>query len=243
MKIDPEKIHELALSLSSQGQLVPILVTETQAGHVIIDGHRRFLAARHLGWKEIEAKVLPYSPDDLGVLGLAANIHRENLTPLEEARIAYHHVIELERDLDTVARLFGKSRLWLDNRLELHKYPPDLKEAIHAGDINLSVAKELAKVTDGGYRTYLVHQATQNGATALTARIWVDDWKRTLQDTGMVPTAGPRPVPEYPGGSIGIQCTGCAQLYTISSLRPLYFCADCTKDVVSAQRGLPAETS
>lgn len=225
-------IEELATSLETHGLLQPILVRPSSTGYEIIAGHRRYLAAIKNGWSEIEAKILPKGTEDVEILSLAENVHRENLTPIEEARLIRSLVIEQARDVDTVARRFGKSRAWVDTRLAIADYPDDLKTAIHAGQVSLSSAKELVRVNDEGYRGYLIEQATLNGCSAQTARLWADDWHRTLQHTGQTPTAGDRPPAEYAGQTVGVSCTGCAQLHPIARLRPFYFCLPCADAII-----------
>lgn len=225
--IDSEKIHELAGSLTMHGQLQPILVKTTDRGFQIIAGHRRYLAAQMLGWKFIEAKVLPASTGETNVLSLVENIHREPLTPLEEARIAQQLVVDENLDVDLVARKFGKSRQWIDRRLEMLRWPPDLLEAIHLGDLSLAVAKEFTRVTDEGYRKYLIDNAKNNGASSLTARIWADEWTATLAATGHAPTALESPTPPYSGQTVGVACAGCDVMLPVAQLTTVYLCRNC----------------
>lgn len=228
--IDSERLAELAASLSAQGQLQPILVRPDGDTFVIIAGHRRFLAARSLGWETIEAKILPAGVKDEQILSLVENLHREDLTPVEEARVVYNLVMDQNLDVDLVASRFAKSRTWIDGRLELLEYPPDLLTAIHAGTIGLGSARELARVKNDGYRQWLLEQATTNGATARTTRMWADEWCRTHSETGEEITAHTGPPPPYEGQPVGIGCAGCGELFPIAQLRPLYTCPNCIKD-------------
>jgi ParB family chromosome partitioning protein len=224
---DPEKLRELAASLKELGQLQPILLHVTAEGLTIVAGHRRYLAARLLRWETIEAKVLPKLIGDSTLTALAENVHREDLTPVEEGRVLYQLVIDQGQDVDQVAAQFGKSRAWVDGRLELCQYPKDLLDAVHAKTISLGVARELARVTDDGYRGYLLYHAVQGGATTSSARIQVEDWIRSHTPAGEAPTATAGPPPPYQGQGVGLECAGCTKLYPIGDLRPLHFCPDC----------------
>ncbi len=227
--IDPAKLEELAASLRELGQLQPILLQPTPEGLAIVAGHRRFLAVRLLGWESIEAKILPKALGTWELHALAENVHREDLTPVEEARILYRLIVEEGRDVDAVARQFGKGRAWVDGRLELSQFPPDLLQAVHHKAISLGVARELSRVNDDGYRAYLLHYASENGATIRSIRIQVADWEASRGPQGEPLTAGPQPGPVYQGQDVGLGCAGCGRLHPIGDLRPLHYCADCLK--------------
>jgi len=227
--IDPEKLAELAKSLSSQGLLQPIRIQKTNGRFTIIAGHRRFLAAKSLGWAKIEAMVIPKSSINTLDQSLAENIHREDLTPIEEARMVHQLVNEENVDVDLVAARFAKSRAWVEGRLELLDYPADILGAIHSKQIPLTVGKEFARIADEGYRGYLLENAINNGCTARTARAWVDDWERSAAIQGEPTTAVAGPPTPYEGQPVGVGCAMCNALYPITNLRPLYTCPECIR--------------
>jgi len=228
--IDGEKLAELARDIATNGLLNPITLRATEAGFVIIAGHRRFLAVRSLGWDTIPAMAFPPGTGDDAILSLAENLHRENLTPIEEARVVYDMVVERDMDVDLAAARFSKSRAWIDGRLELLDYPADLLAALHDGKIALGTARELARVADQGYREYLLNNAVENGCTAKTARLWVDEWERSAGIQGQPTTGYGGPSPPYQGQTVGVACGGCDVLMPIENLRPLLCCPDCIKE-------------
>ncbi len=226
---DPEKLAELAASMKELGQLQPILVVSDQAGYRIIAGHRRYLAAMLLGWEKMDVKILAKEPATADLYALAENVHREDLTPVEEARVLYRLIVDDGRDVDAVALQFGKGRAWVDGRLELSQFPADLLQAVHHKAISLGVARELSRVNDNGYRAYLLHYASENGATIKSIQIQVADWEASRGPQGEALTAGPQPGPVYQGQDVGLGCAGCGHLHPIGDLRPLHYCTDCLK--------------
>jgi len=226
---DPEKLKELAGLLQEHGQLQPILLQPGVAGLTIVAGHRRYLAAKLLGWETIEAKVLPKALGTWEIVALVENVGREDLTPVEEARVLYRLIVDEGRDVDAVALHFKKGRAWVDGRLELAQFPVDLLEAVHAKSIPLGVARELSRVADPGYRAYLLYYATENGATVKSIRMQVDDWEASRGPQGEPLTASAQPPPVYQGQDVGLGCAGCGTLHPIGDLRPLHYCADCLK--------------
>lgn len=226
---DPAKLEELAGSLRELGQLQPILVHPTLDGLAIVAGHRRYLAAKLLGWESIEAKVLAKPLGTWELHALAENVHREDLTPVEEARVLYRLIVDEGRDVDAVALQFKKGRAWVDGRLELSQFPADLLQAVHHKTISLAVAQELSRVADDGYRAYLLYYASENGTTARSIRRQVDDWEASRGAGGQPLTASSQPPPVYQGQEVGLGCAGCGHLHPIGDLRPLHYCPDCLK--------------
>lgn len=227
INIHPAGLQELADSLHRHGQLQPILVTRTEDDkYEIIDGHRRYLAAELLAWQRISATIRDKA-DHHQLLSAIANIQREQLTPIEEARVVHTLVVEQKFDVDFVAQRFCKSRAWVDGRLEILDWPADLYDAVHFHAMPLAVAKELTRVKDRAYRDHLIDTWKSNGGSSLTARIWADDWQRQYQETGQVLTADTNPQPPYSGQRVGVECGGCGKMYPVDHLTTIYVCRTC----------------
>jgi ParB family transcriptional regulator, chromosome partitioning protein len=78
-------VDELVESLRAYGLLQPIVVRRRGAGYELIAGHRRYEAARRLGWSEIAAVVRDETDEHAYILTLVENLQREDLEPKEEA--------------------------------------------------------------------------------------------------------------------------------------------------------------
>jgi len=83
-----EEFEQLKQTIKEKGILSPIHVFVTPTGHyALVDGRRRYLAAKQLGLKEIPAIVLEgRNEKELAVITLIQNIHRKNLSVIENAR-------------------------------------------------------------------------------------------------------------------------------------------------------------
>lgn len=80
-----ESIEMLALSLASDGQQEPIILIEQLNGrYLLFDGERRWRGAKLLNWETLKAVVIP-EPAALHRRVLLANLHREDLNPLDTA--------------------------------------------------------------------------------------------------------------------------------------------------------------
>lgn len=89
VKMDEEKVSELAGSIMHNGLLQPILVSQVPDNRdqfYIVAGHRRVTAMRELKKATIKAIILKkQNEESLKTNALIENIHRSDLTILEEA--------------------------------------------------------------------------------------------------------------------------------------------------------------
>lgn len=89
-----ESISILALSLESDGQQEPIILIEQSNGrYLLFDGERRWRAATKLNWEIIKAVIIP-EPNALRRRVLLANLHRENLNPLDTAEAVVREIVD-----------------------------------------------------------------------------------------------------------------------------------------------------
>lgn len=156
-------LQETADSLLERGQVQPVTVVTRQAfltahpgqddhlgtaRYVVIDGNRRLGAARLAGLDDLRIDVndaLAASAADIIESALVANIHREALTPLEEAE-ALATLVKVHGSQRQVARRVGKTHVWVSQRLALRDLTPDLKDALRDGDINVEDARQVARL-------------------------------------------------------------------------------------------------
>ena len=91
---DKEKLEELAESIKENGLIQPIVVSEIEEGiYQLIAGERRFEACKMIGMKEIPVYIKKVDEKEKLVLAVIENIHRENLSPIEEAK-AFQQLID-----------------------------------------------------------------------------------------------------------------------------------------------------
>ena len=126
MLFDEESLAELTASVQQIGVLQPILVrpAESGTGYELIAGERRWRAAGRAGLATIPAVVR--TTDDLAAVeqALVENLHRQDLTALEEAA-AYQQLVEdFELTHEQIAERVGKSRSAVTNTLRLLGLPP-----------------------------------------------------------------------------------------------------------------------
>ena len=157
---DEESLTELSASVREIGVLQPVLVRPTGDGtYELIAGERRWRAARRAGLAVIPAIVR--TTDDLGSVerALVENLHRQDLTPLEEAA-AYQQLIEdFSLTHEQVATRVGKSRSAVTNTLRLMSLPAGIQALLADGRLSAGHAKALLGTPDRAFQEQLARRA------------------------------------------------------------------------------------
>ena len=160
LHFDEEALAELAESVREIGVLQPVLVRPLGDGsYQLIAGERRWRAANRAGLAVIPAIIR--DTDDLGSIerALIENLHRQDLTPLEEAA-AYQQLIEdFSLTHEQVATRVGKSRSAVTNTLRLMSLPPSIQALLADGRLSAGHAKALLGTPDRAFQEQLARRA------------------------------------------------------------------------------------
>ena len=143
LRVDPEKLEELAASIRENGVLQPIVVRQAGDGYEIVAGERRWRAAQRAGLERIPAIIQDVSDGKMLELALVENIQRDELGPIEEAQ-AYRLLTErFGLTQDQVAQRVGRSRAAITNMLRLLRLPGLIQEKVINGEITMGHARAL----------------------------------------------------------------------------------------------------
>ena len=163
---DEASLAELTASISAIGVLQPILVRPDENGrYQLIAGERRWRAASRAGLQMIPAIVRV--TDDVSSVeqALVENLHRQDLTPLEEAA-AYQQLLEdFNMTHEQVASKVGKSRSAITNALRLLGLPPYIQSLLADGRLSAGHAKALLGTPDRSLQEQLAKRAVEMGWT------------------------------------------------------------------------------
>lgn len=137
------KLVELSESIKTHGLLQPIVVTDNNNGtYTIIAGERRLRAHILAGIVEIKAIILDVNELESRKLAIIENLHRDDLSPVEEG-LSY---IELQkegsyslRDLEDIVK---KNKNYIAARINLTKFNSDCLDFILKHEI-MNVSKLL----------------------------------------------------------------------------------------------------
>ena len=174
-----ESIAGMATSFKNVGQLQPIILYRDDRGMLrIVDGERRYWAARVAEWNEIEAKIRPSRPQYIRLEQYAANMLREDLTLSSHLKNLEMLLTEAQeqgtpvKSLSEFSTVLGKPRatvqLWWSILRSNHD---DVKDAIRSGSVtSLETAYAAAQEVDPGRRAALLEgQALPARNTAQTS--------------------------------------------------------------------------
>jgi ParB family chromosome partitioning protein len=165
---DEETLGELADSIAQVGLLQPILVRRIDDGYQLIAGERRWRAARRAGLTTVPA-VVRVSDDTSAVEeALIENLHREDLTALEEAAAYLQLIEDFDLTHDDVARRIGKSRSSVTNTLRLLGLPPEVQRLLADGKLSAGHARALLGTPDRALQERLAHRAVEEGWSVRT---------------------------------------------------------------------------
>lgn len=139
-RTDTVEFFELCDSMELMGQLTPLLV---RPDGMIIDGHRRFRAAKRLGWSDIDVNVKDLTAKE----ELVAQIRLNDLT-VDEYRRAIMRLSD-ENSLDNLSSIgyaLGRNVDWVADILGLETLSKVIREATDKGLVHVKVAMLLAKL-------------------------------------------------------------------------------------------------
>lgn len=201
---DEESLAELTASIQQIGVLQPILVRPVGTGFELIAGERRWRAAGRAGLAMIPAVVRDTDDEASVEQALVENLHRQDLTPLEEAA-AYHQLIEdFELTHEQLADRVGKSRSSITNAMRLLGLPPAIQHLLADGKLSAGHARALLATPDRALQESLARQAADDGWTVrgVEEAVKAGGPPSDDDDEGAVTSGDTAPPPDRDGAGI-----------------------------------------
>lgn len=145
----PEALREMEQSLSRHGQLVAV-VCNRQAGTVeVLDGFKRLVGARALGWSVLRAEVHEVTGPAAKLLLWQSNA-RQTLTDLEEAWLVRALYREDRLNQPQIAQLVGRHKSWVCRRLVLAEgLTSEVESDVRLGLLSATAAREVGRLPRG----------------------------------------------------------------------------------------------
>lgn len=142
-RFEDARLEELAASIREHGVVEPILVRRDGGKYRIVAGERRWRAAQRAGLKEVPAVLREASEREAFELALVENLQREDLNAIEEAE-AYEVLLQDHRlTQEAIAQRVGKERSTIANALRLLKLPPEVRDHVKEGQLDMGHARAL----------------------------------------------------------------------------------------------------
>jgi ParB family chromosome partitioning protein len=148
-RFDTESLSALADSIREKGIIEPIVVRthpDRPGDYEIVAGERRWRAAQEARLHEVPVVLREFDDRTALEIALVENIHRDDLSPLEEAEAYRRLMEEFSHTQEALARAVGKSRSHVANALRLLGLPESIKEKILDGELSAGHARALVTV-------------------------------------------------------------------------------------------------
>jgi len=234
LEIPPEEIAELAESIEERGQLQPILVTPRNERFEIVAGERRYLAHEKLGRGKIEAKVVEADAEAVAIDRATENLQRRDLSPFEEGMIYANLRDKMGLTIAQISKKIRKSAGRVERRLDVLRMPEEFQKAVHFGKVSLGVAEELWSCPDQAKRMYFLEMAIEHGITVAVARMWVDEFKKSLRQSNPDIEGGGGPGVAFDTSPIYRACDLCTGPVEYKDLVELRVCPGCGEAIQEA---------
>ncbi len=146
------------------GVLQPILVRPLgDETYELIAGERRWRAAQRAGLTTIPAVIRTTDDASSVEQALVENLHRQDLTALEEAAAYQQLIDDFGLTHDQVSTRVGKSRSAITNSLRLLGLPPAVQRLLADGQLSAGHARALLGTPDRGRQESLARAAVAEG--------------------------------------------------------------------------------
>jgi len=170
---DQSEIGYLADSIRQHGLINPVTVEQAGDCYILIDGERRWRAARLAGMSQIDATIRPAMNGKGGlerlVLALVANLQRSDLTAMEEAR-AYGKMKDAGMTNIRIANCIGKSSAHVAQSLSLLGLDDEIQHLVDERQLpkDARIVDALLSIRDRDIRIKLAHRVARPGVTIKT---------------------------------------------------------------------------
>jgi ParB/RepB/Spo0J family partition protein len=143
-------IEILSESIKAEGLINPPTVVASEDGtYRVVAGRRRVEAVRQLKWKEVPVMIVEEADAErLESIGLAENVNRQEMHPLDEAAI-FKRLLEKGTAIEDIAAYYDRTVSGIHHRARLMDLSDELGGMFREGKIKLSGAALLASLPAG----------------------------------------------------------------------------------------------
>ena len=173
---DSESLEDLAKSIKRYGVIQPIIVNKKDNYYMIVAGERRWRASKIAGLTEIPCIVRDNDERKNREIALIENIQREDLNPIEKARVFKQLLDEYELTQQELADMVGISRSALANTVRLLNLDPRIMKLAEEGKLLECHCRSLMAIDDVEKQYKAALRIIENGDT-------VRDIERKVKNT------------------------------------------------------------
>jgi ParB family chromosome partitioning protein len=169
---DVGDIEDLKVSIAEHGIIQPCIVSPlSPERYQLIAGERRYTAAKAIGKETIPCIVRTIAEHKKLEIQLIENLHRKELSPVEEAMTFKRLIDEFRLSQRQLADRLGKSAAGINQTLRILSLPAVILENVQTSEhLTRSVLLEIAKLESVEEQLYVYERARRGALTVKAAR-------------------------------------------------------------------------
>jgi ParB/RepB/Spo0J family partition protein len=145
----PALVERMMGSLSTHGQLAPLVAVEREGRLEVLDGFKRLAAAKGMGWSALLVSATERDEASQWATMLALNRGFPSMTELEEA-LVLREIVQTGLTQVQIAELVQRHRSWVSRRIGLlERLHSELIEGMKLGLLSPGVARRLLSLPPG----------------------------------------------------------------------------------------------
>ncbi|MBC8161560.1 MAG: ParB/RepB/Spo0J family partition protein [Roseiflexaceae bacterium] len=166
-------LEELADAIRAQGFISRLRVRPAPGApgsFELVYGERRLRAAGLAGLAAVPCDIAEHSDEEMIEIGLAENIQRRDLDPLEEAQAFRSFIDQRGYSIRGLAERIGKAKGYIENRLALLRIPADVQQLVAQRPDTIDAAQQIAKLATLEERQPLIAAVASGALSAQQVR-------------------------------------------------------------------------
>jgi ParB family chromosome partitioning protein len=164
-----DQLLELALSISKDGILQPLVVRKNGDKYELVAGERRLRAAKIAGLERVPVVVQTIADDRMLEIALVENIQREDLNAIELAQAFERMANELNLNHEEIGARTGKERATITNSIRLLQLPKELQDMVARRELSAGHARAVLKLHSEAEQRELAKRIVEEGWTVRKA--------------------------------------------------------------------------
>ncbi|WP_028492755.1 ParB/RepB/Spo0J family partition protein [Thioalkalivibrio sp. ALE19] len=189
---DENDLRSLADDIAQRGLIQPITVRPHPdgEGYEIIAGGRRFRASRLAERERVPVIIRDVGDEEAREIQMSENIHRKNLTQIEEARHLKKDLDDLGGDRDALLRKYNKNGSWLTKRLQLLSLGPNAQRLLDediTADLEVIIGVRGIEEKAPSMAEEVVHQIENADRETNLRKLVAETKKQVPKTTGKAP--------------------------------------------------------
>lgn len=175
---DKKKMAELTENVKKYGVLVPLLVRPAPGvagAFVLIAGERRLRAAEASGLMDVPVRVLDVDDAAAAEIQALENLHRADLTPIEEAQAFKMLMEKAGYSVEDLANKIDKSQAYVYRAVRLLDLPKSVVLAIDEGKLTQAHGHELLRIQSKRQQEELAKQCVKETRLARDLHDMIND--------------------------------------------------------------------